>query len=97
MAGEQVAYRSAEVVCVLQDLVKLLQVPDDHIPVALQDGERDKEVELVRVVVGPNDLPEPDDLREGKLPLERNEDPAEAEEEVERAGPVWLSADDLWL
>jgi hypothetical protein len=62
---------------------------------ALQDGERDKEVKLVRVVVGPNDLPQPDDLREGEFPLERDEDPAEAEEEVERAGPVWMSAE--WL
>lgn len=50
---------------------------------ALQDCERDKEVELVGIVVGPNDLPEPDDLREGKLPLEGDEDPAEAEEEVQ--------------
>ena len=46
----------------------------------LQDRKRHKEVELVGIVVGPQHLPQADDLVECEFALERDEDPAKDEE-----------------
>lgn len=52
------------------------------------DGERDKEVKVRAEVVGPEDLPECERRVKREFALEAAEDPAEAEEEVERAGSL---------
>ena len=67
-------------------LVKLSQVPDDHVPIRFEDGEREKVVEMRAEVVRVEDLPELDRVVEGELALERGQEPPEAEKEVERTG-----------
>lgn len=45
--------------------------------------EKDK---LRRIIIRPQDLPEPHHFLKGELALERDEHPSEAEEEVQRVG-----------
>lgn len=42
-----------EIVCVFQDLVEFGQVPQDYVSMRLQDCERDKEDELIGIVICP--------------------------------------------
>lgn len=80
-----------ELVDVLEDLVKLAEVPDDDVPVRLEDGERKEVMEVRSEVIGEEDLPQLDRVVEREFALERGQEPAEAEEEVERAGRLCRS------
>jgi len=62
------------------------QISEYHVPVRFEDRERNEQQELVRVVIGPEDLPEAQHLVEWELALERDQDPSEAEEQVQRLG-----------
>jgi len=48
--------RAGQVVGVFQHLVKLRQIPNEHVPMGLQNGERDKQNELIGVVFRPQYL-----------------------------------------
>lgn len=51
--------RPAQLIDVLEHLVKAAQMLDDNVAMPLEDSERDEDVELRRTVVGPQRLPQP--------------------------------------
>ena len=57
----------------------------------LQYSEGDEQIELIRVEICPQHFPKTDDLVECEFALERNEDPADYEKEVEGACAVLMS------
>lgn len=51
-----ITYRLAQIIRVLQDFVEFNQIAYDDFSVAVQDGERDEDYKLVRVVIRKEDL-----------------------------------------
>ena len=52
------------------------EVSEDEVAVGLEDGEGNEEDELGGVVVGPEDFPEAENVVEGELAFEGDEDPS---------------------
>lgn len=63
---------STQIIGVLEHLVKLCQVSDDHVAMRLQHCQRDEQHKPVRIVVGPQHLPELDNVLKLELSLEGN-------------------------
>jgi hypothetical protein len=57
-------------------MTHLDEIAQDHIPMRLKDSESDEQDELIAVVIGPKDFPQPKNIVEGELALERDEHPA---------------------
>jgi hypothetical protein len=68
------------------DVTHLDQISENHVSMRFEDRERDEQQELTRVVISPEDLPEPQYLIKWELALERDQDPSEAEEQVQCFG-----------
>ena len=60
-----------------ENVAHLYEIPQNHVPMRLEDGQGNKQHELGAVVVRPEHFPQPQDVFELKLPLEGNEDPSE--------------------
>lgn len=67
---------------VFQNLVKVLQMRHDHIAVLLQYRQRHKQVEAAGFVIGPQALPQPQNIHPRELALIPHQQHAEEEEEV---------------
>jgi hypothetical protein len=51
--------------------------------VRFKDRKRDEQEELIRVVICPEDLPEPQHLIKWELAFKGDQDPSEAEEQIQ--------------
>ena len=60
----------------------------------LQDRKRDEEHKAVAVIVCPQHLPQPKNILEGEFALECNQDPSEAEEQIQRIGFLCVESSD---
>lgn len=84
--GTKKTYGTAKIIRILQHLVKLSEIPYDHLPMALQHRHRHKQDEFLGIIPRPEDFPEMDNGVEWEFTFESDEDPAKGEEEVERVG-----------
>jgi len=71
---------------ILEHLVKVLQMCHYDITVFLQNGQRNEDVEVAALVVGPECLPQPQHIRPFELAFVPNKQHAEEKEEVGRLG-----------
>lgn len=79
-------YSTTKIIRILQHLIKLSEIPYNHLPMTLQHGHRHKQYKFLGIIPCPEDFPEMDDGVEWEFAFECDEDPAKGEEEVERIG-----------
>lgn len=72
----------AQLVDILEHLVKAFEMLENDVTVFLQNGHGDEEVEVGGEEVGPEGLVQAEDVGEAELALEPDEQHAEEEEEV---------------
>lgn len=65
-------------------LVELPQVADDDVSICFEYRQREKEVGMRAADVGPDCFPDLEDIVKGEFPLEVDQDPAKAKEQVQR-------------
>ena len=68
----------------LQDFIESLQVVHHDVSVFIKDRHRDKELELAGQEIREQHLPQSHNIHPFELPLEPDEKPTEAKEQIQR-------------